>query len=213
MCLKWQKKRSAPDGSMVCKLSKHYSCKQHLKSNCLGLCAMGTNKNTKADLNVASSRFFQLKKSAMGHLISHCHWAAVRPAKVTEQLLSPAGVPQSKSQQNIKGSSVLGDELGTPAGLWVSVRRHGRKDSSRLQWHLNCVKHISPLGKQLLSLLLQVKMVACVALIELKPFASYGVWEAQPGSHLTGVVFWDGLNHGCPTFWLSWATLSEEELP
>jgi len=157
--------------------------------------------------------FFQLKKSAMGHLISHCHWAAVRPAKVTEQLLSPAGVPQSKSQQNIKGSSVLGDELGTPAGLWVSVRRHGRKDSSRLQWHLNCVKHISPLGKQLLSLLLQVKMVACVALIELKPFASYGVWEAQPGSHLTGVVFWDGLNHGCPTFWLSWATLSEEELP
>lgn len=98
--------------------------------------------------------FFQLKKSAMGHLISHCHWAAVRPAKVTEQLLSPAGVPQSKSQQNIKGSSVLGDELGTPAGLWVSVRRQGRKDSSRLQWHLSCVKHISPLGKQLLSLLL-----------------------------------------------------------
>uniref|UniRef100_A0A8V0YX75 NELL2-interacting cell ontogeny regulator 1 n=1 Tax=Gallus gallus TaxID=9031 RepID=A0A8V0YX75_CHICK len=72
---------------------------------------------------------------------------------------------------------------------------------------------LQDLKKMAYNLDTRVKMVACVALLELKPFVSYGVWEAQPGSHLTRVVFWDGLNHGCPTFWLSWATLSEEELP
>lgn len=37
---------------------------------------MGTNKNRKGDLNVASSSFFPLKDNVMGHFILHCHEAA-----------------------------------------------------------------------------------------------------------------------------------------
>lgn len=143
------------------KLSKHYFCKQHLKSNCLGLCSTGTNNNRKADLNVASSSFFQLKKSAMGHLISHCHWAAELGQLKSQNNFSLLGM--SKEQESTDHKGELSSPVwwaGNPSRLWVSVKRQGRKDSSRLQWNLSCVKHISPLGKQLLSLLLQVKMVA-----------------------------------------------------
>lgn len=119
MCFKLLKKISVPDGNVACKLSKCYFCKQHFKNNCLGLYNMGTNKNRKGDLNVASSSFFPLKNSILGHFILHCHWAAeLGQLKLQNSSSLLGGIPRKKSQRNIKSGSVcLCDKLGTPSGL------------------------------------------------------------------------------------------------
>lgn len=118
MCFKLLKKRSVPDGNVACKLSKCYFCKQHFKNNCLGLYNMGTNKNRKGDLNVASSSFFPLKNSVLGHFILHCHWTTVGQLKLQNSSSLLWGVPRKKSQRNLKGGSVCPcDKLGTPSGL------------------------------------------------------------------------------------------------
>jgi len=59
---------------------------------------MSTNKKREGDLNVASSSFFPLKGSVMGHFILHCHWAA--------------GLGQLKPENSSSRSSFMGCPTG-----------------------------------------------------------------------------------------------------
>lgn len=116
------KKRSAPDGNVVCKLPKWYFYKQHFKKNCLGLYNMGTNKNRKGGLNAASRSFFPLKDSVGVHFVLLCRWlqAWTSWSHTTAPVAHPSwGVPRNKSQKNTKGGlTLVCSELGTPAGLF-----------------------------------------------------------------------------------------------